>query len=100
LAPDQEQQARAVFAYLAPFLGMTFEQFEITFLRDADPQSELDIWSKIVAAHREFVALHPFAADDGGRDIFKCLLAISMMATRPDDVSKPLWSAVNEFVGN
>lgn len=96
LTLEQEQQARTVFPHVSPFLGVTFEEFEITFLRDSDPQSELDLLSKIVAAHQAFLKQQPGATP---KTVFKCVLVISMCGTKPDDVPQALWDELNRFVG-
>ena len=32
------------------YIGRTLEQFEISFMRDTDPESEVALWCSIVAA--------------------------------------------------
>ena len=43
LSDDQLQRARAVFAALQPYMTRSFEQFELNLMRDADPESDIQI---------------------------------------------------------
>jgi hypothetical protein len=52
LSPDLLDQIRAVFDVIGPYIGMTLEQFEIGFMRDLDPESEVALWCSITAACR------------------------------------------------
>jgi hypothetical protein len=97
LAPDQEKRVQAIHSYVKPYLGMTLEEFEIAFLRDSDPDSEINVWAAIVKAHGDFVKQRPDKTADVGLDVFRCVLSISMGATKPSDVSKLLWDEVQQF---
>lgn len=52
------EQIRAVYEVLGPFLGTTLEQFEIGFMRDLTPETEVAVWCGIAAAwlayHKHF----------------------------------------------
>ncbi len=47
LPPDLLDQIKAVFDVIGPNLGMTLEQFEIGFMRDMHPASEVAMWFRI-----------------------------------------------------
>jgi hypothetical protein len=100
LTDAQVKRLRAVFSHLAPFLDETFEQFEIDFLRDAHPDREIGVWEQIASAHRDFVQQHPAASSDGGHDVFRCVLLISVGALQPPEIPSLLWNAVAEHCRN
>ena len=56
---DLLHQIKEVFDMVGPFIGKTLEQFEINFMRDSDPASEVVVWQSIVAAwqmyHEKFL---------------------------------------------
>lgn len=98
LTKAQEDAARAIFEYLLPYLDTTFEQFEINFLRDADPDAEIQVWYQIAVIHSSILEHNPDATDDG-KDVFSSLLIISMGATsKPENVSERVWELVNRFL--
>jgi hypothetical protein len=97
LSQDQEARVHAVYRYLAPYLETTLEQFEIGFLRDSDPDSEINVWLAIAQIHRDFIKQHTDKSADVGREVYKCMLSISVGAARPSDVPESLWDAVQQF---
>jgi hypothetical protein len=70
----------AVYGLIGPYLNTTLEQFEIGFMRDMDPESEVDVWCSIVAA---WLAYHEKYLDDEYQDheaekqLIRALLQIS-----------------------
>ena len=84
---DLLHQIKAVFDVVGPYIGKTLEQFEITFMRDSDPTSEVIVWQSIVAAwqayHKKFLGgkLLPDAQEK------KLLAALILISTGVDDVS-------------
>ncbi|HEX4613194.1 MAG TPA: hypothetical protein VH092_33720, partial [Urbifossiella sp.] len=50
LPPELLEQIEAVFAEIGPYLNMTLEQFELGFMRDMHPESEVALWCSITAA--------------------------------------------------
>src|SRR5882672_3054948 len=64
LTKGQEQRVAAIYRYIAPYFTTTLEQFEITFLRDSDPDSELNVWEAIVGAHSDFLQRRSEKATD------------------------------------
>ena len=59
LPPELLDQIKVVFDLLGPYLGTSLEQFEINFMRDADPDKEVAAWICIMAAwidyHEKYV---------------------------------------------
>ena len=101
LTQQQEEAARAIFEYLKPYLDTTFEQFEINFLRDANPDAEIQVWYQIAVIHSSILEHNPDATDDDGKDVFSSLLIISMGGTsKPENVSERVWNLVNRFLSD
>jgi hypothetical protein len=88
LPPDMLKQIKAVFDVIGKYLGMTLEQFEITFMRDTHPESEVVLWCSITAAwlayHEKFLGGKELA-EEVEKKLVAALLAISMGI---EDVSK------------
>src|SRR4051812_18377911 len=47
LSDDQLGILRAIYEVISPYQDMAFETMELNFLRDANPDSELAVWSCI-----------------------------------------------------
>jgi hypothetical protein len=88
LPPELLDQIKAVFDVIGPYIGMTLEQFEIGFMRDMHPQSEVALWFRITKAwlayHEDFLA-NETLPDEDERKLLGALIAIS---TGIEDVSK------------
>jgi hypothetical protein len=88
LPPQLLEQIEAVFGVIGPYLGMTLEQFEVGFMRDTDPESEVALWCSITAAwiayHDKF--LNGEILPDG--DEKKLLGALIAISTGVEDVTK------------
>jgi hypothetical protein len=69
-------------------------KFEIGFLRDANPNSEIDIWLAMAIGHSDFIERRSDKSAKIQRGVYKCRLSISAGAARPSDVSEPLWDDV------
>src|SRR5215210_7036043 len=88
LPPELLEQIEAVFDVIGPYLNMTLEQFEVGFMRDMHPESEVALWCSITAA---WLAYHEKHLGDemlpGGeeRRLLGALIAIS---TGVNDVAK------------
>jgi hypothetical protein len=50
LPPNLLEQVKAVFEVIGPYIGMTLEQFEVGFMRDIHPASEVGLWIRITKA--------------------------------------------------
>ena len=71
-----------------PYIGMTLEPFEIGFMRDMHPESEVALWVRITMAwlayHEDFLA-NETPPNDEERSLLGALIAIS---TGVEDVAK------------
>lgn len=78
----------AVYEVIGQYLGTTLEQFEISFMRDTNPESEVAIWCSITAAwiayHERFLD-EEVLPDDVEKKMISALIAIS---TGIEDVTK------------
>jgi hypothetical protein len=97
LTDKQLERARLIYACLGPFIGTPFEQFELNFLRDMNPDKEIHIWSCIAVAHQKFLKRKPGVSEDEARLAFTGLLLNSMGATKPDDMPAPLWKSLERI---
>jgi hypothetical protein len=81
-------QIKAVFDVIGPYIGMTLEQFEIGFMRDMHPESEVALWCSITAAwlayHEKFLGDETLP-DEDERKLLGALIAISIGV---EDVAK------------
>jgi len=88
LPPELLGQIRAVFDVICPYIGMTLEQFEIGFMRDRHPESEVALWCRITKAwlayHADFLGNETLPNEEE-RKLVGALIAIS---TGIEDVSK------------
>ena len=88
LPPQLLEQIEAVFGVIGPYLGMTLEQFEVGFMRDMHPESEVALWFKITKAwlayHEDFLGNETLPNEEE-RKLLGALIAIS---TGIEDVSK------------
>ena len=88
LPPELLDQIKAVFDVIGPYINMTLEQFEIGFMRDMHPESEVGLWCSITAAwlayHEKFVGDETLP-DEDERNMLGALIAIS---TGVEDVAK------------
>src|SRR5580704_5848126 len=81
-------QIKAVFDVIGPYIGMTLEQFEIGFMRDMHPESEVALWCSITAA---WLAYHEKFLDDEtlpDEEEKKLLSALIVISTGVKDVAK------------
>jgi hypothetical protein len=88
LPPKLLEQIKAVFDVIGPYINMTLEQFEIGFMRDMHPESEVALWYSITAAwlayHEKFLN-DEVLPDEDEKKLLGALIAIS---TGVEDVSK------------
>ena len=99
LSPELLERIRAVYDVIGPYLDTNLEKFELSFMRDSHPESEVAIWISITAAwisYHEKYLNNEFLPDDEERKILGSLLAISMGVTDvtkmkvPEDVGRKL----------
>jgi hypothetical protein len=80
LSPELLDHVRAVFDVIGPYLGTTLEQFEIGFMRDAHPESEVTVWCSITAAWIAYHEQHlnnEYLLDEDEKKLIAAILAIS-----------------------
>jgi hypothetical protein len=93
LSAELVERIEVVYDVIGPYLGMTLEQFEVGFMRDEHPESEVAIWCSITAA---WIAYHEehlndeYLPDDEEKKIIAALIAISSGAEDPKDLNLPL----------
>lgn len=88
LPPELLEQIKAVFDVIGPYINMTLEQFEIGFMRDMHPESEVALWCSITAAwlaYHEKYLNDETLSDEEERKLLGALIAIS---TGVEDVAK------------
>ena len=96
LSPELLERIRAVYDVIGPYLDTNLEKFELNFMRDSHPESEVAIWFGITAAwisYHETYLNSEVLPDEEERKILGALLVISMGVT---DVAK---MKVSEDVG-
>jgi hypothetical protein len=80
LSPDLLDQIKAVFEVIGPYIGMTLEQFEIGFMRDMHPESEVALWFNITKAwlayHEDFLG-NKTLPNEEEQKLLGALIAIS-----------------------
>ena len=82
------EQIKAIYDEIGQYLGTTLEQFEIGFMRDSDPESEVALWCCITGAwlayHKKFLN-NESLPDKDEKKLMAALIAIS---TGVEDMSK------------
>jgi hypothetical protein len=80
LPPALLDQIRTVFEVIGAYLGMNLEQFEIGFMRDRHPESEVAQWINITKAwlayHEDFLGNKTLHHEEE-RKLLGALIAIS-----------------------
>ena len=83
LPPNLLEHVQAVYDVIGPYLNATLEQFEVGFLRDADPKMEVALWCSITAAwiayHDKYVG-EELLPDEEEKKLVGALIAISFGA--------------------
>ena len=80
LPPKMLEQIRAVYDVVGPYFDTTLEQFEIGFMRDANPANEVAVWCSITAA---WIAYHEkqlgdeLLPDEDEKKLIGALISIS-----------------------
>lgn len=81
LSPELLAQIRAVFEVVGPYLHFTLEKFEVTFMRDLHPESEVAMWGRIAKAwlayHEDYLS-NVRQPKEEEKKLLSALLAISM----------------------
>ena len=80
LSPELLEHVRAVYDVVGPYLNTTLEQFEIDFMRDAQPENEVAAWCSITAAWIAYHEKHlgdELLPDEDEKTLLGALIAIS-----------------------
>jgi hypothetical protein len=89
LPDDLLELIRSVYEVVGPYLKTTLEQFEINFMRDEDPASEVVVWCSITAAWSDYHEKHlggEVLPDEDEKKILAALIAISTSVTDTDNL--------------
>ena len=87
LSPEMLEQIRAVYDVIGNYVSNSLEQFEISFMRDANPADEVAIWCSITAA---WIAYHEEHLGDellSDEDEKKLLAALISISTGVEDLA-------------
>jgi hypothetical protein len=88
LPPALLELIKAVYDVIGPYIGMTLEEFELGFMRDMHPESEVALWCRITKAwlayHEDFLENETQPIEEE-RKLLGTLIAIS---TGMEDVTK------------
>lgn len=80
LPPEMLEQIRAVYDVIGNYVSNSLEQFEISFMRDANPADEVAIWCSITAAwiayHEQYLG-DELLPDEDERKLLAALISIS-----------------------
>ena len=75
LSAEMQLLARYSFRRIGHFVHPTFEQWELGFLRDAQPQNEIALWGQIAMAWERYCQQHP---DEDAKEVFGELVKLSL----------------------
>jgi hypothetical protein len=90
LPPELVEHVHAIYDVIGPYVSGSLEQFEIGFMRDAHPESEVAVWCNITAAwisyHEQYLD-NEYLSDEGEKQLIAALIVISTGAyTGVEDV--------------
>jgi len=92
LSPQLLEMIEAIYGEIGRYLGTTLEQFEIGFMRDANPEREVSIWASITAAwlayHEKFLN-GELLPDDEEKKLLGALTAVSTGVTDLERLAVP-----------
>lgn len=86
LSPELEKLSRQLYKQVGRYHCKTYEQWELDFLRDTNPDKELAVWAAVADAHRRYLEDHPEA---NPRTVVSQLVLVSMGADGGD--TKPYY---------
>jgi hypothetical protein len=93
LPPELLEQIEAIYGLVGPYLSSTLEQFEIGFMRDMHPETEVAIWCSIAAAWLAYHDKHlngEVQAEDVEKKMLGALVAISAGVEDPESIGVPV----------
>lgn len=84
LDKDLLDRIRIIYDGLKPYLSMSLEQFEIGFMRDENPENNVEVWESILVSFQ--LGVEVFGDTEENKDfIFKCLITNSVGALLPEE---------------
>ena len=86
LPPKMLEQIKAIYDVIGRYFGKTLEQFEINFMRDMHPETEVAIWCSITAAWLAYHEKFLNDEDQPDEDEKKLLSALIVISTGNTDV--------------
>ena len=90
-------RTRAVHQRIRGVYDVTLEQFEVGFMRDADPEGEVALWERIAAAFDKASVELP---DLDRKLVLRTLLAYSMNALTPQEQADPDVRRLMQSIGD
>lgn len=88
LPPELLEQIKAVFDVIGPYLGITLEQFELGFMRDMYPESEVALWCCIAGTWLDYHEKYLNDETLHETEEKKLLSALILISTGVEDVSE------------
>jgi hypothetical protein len=96
LTAKQLEAARDVYAVLGKHIG-PFETFEINFLRELNPDSEVDIWYHLASLYKQYADKHGPLSDVAAHAVFGAVLLLSLgVHDRPKKIPKAMWDELRQ----
>ena len=93
LADELLEDIGTVHRMLGRYLGMNLEQFEICFMREETPETEVAIWDSIAMAwskfHQEYVGRLQLPHDEA-KTLIAALVTISKGVEKPELLGVPV----------
>lgn len=92
LPDDLLERVRAIYDLIGPYINTTLEQFEIGFMRDANPEDEVGIWASITSAWINYHEKHLSGQrlpDEQEKRLIGALIAISTGVTDVEKLGVP-----------
>jgi len=80
LPPELLEHIQVIYEVVGPYLDTTLEQFEIGFMRDMHPESEVAIWCSITVAWIDYHKKHldeELLPEEDEKKLLAALIAIS-----------------------
>jgi hypothetical protein len=93
LPPKLLEQIEAIYGLVGPYLNSTLEQFEIGFMRDMHPETEVAIWCSIAAAWLAYHEKHlkgEVQPEDVEKKLIGALIGISAGVEDPEALKVPV----------
>lgn len=87
LSAELLEQIGAIYEVIGSYLGTTLEQFEISFMRDVNPETEVILWNVITGAWIKYHDNYCFGEmlpDEEEGKLIKALIAISTGIDDPE----------------